>query len=185
MASLIPISTYGPLTFTSRCLQVQSLSPLSLSSTSSSFHILQVAYKEAMVLNQLGLQAGASLSWHIIPEIKSIINSFTDDIIREMENEVSNDDWTPIKCPQPEVKFPGKASSSLSKREAERLKESKEDADSPIKKSSSTITSLFGGVTFENEDDDIEIAESNVSGVDIYTSSSYDWIVAIMTYFIG
>lgn len=65
----------------------------------------QVAYKEAMVLDLLGLQAGASLSWHIIPEIKSIINSFTDDIIREMENEVSNDDWTPIRCPQPEVQY--------------------------------------------------------------------------------
>lgn len=80
---MLSVSFDGPLTFTSRCLQV--------------------AYKEAMVLDQLGLQAGASLSWHIIPEIKSIINSFTDDIIREMETEVSNDDWTPIRCSQPEV----------------------------------------------------------------------------------
>lgn len=60
----------------------------------------------------------------------------------------------------------------------------KEDSQT-LKKSSSTITSLFGGVTFENEDDNIEIAESNTSEVEIYTSSSYDWIVAIMTYFIG
>jgi hypothetical protein len=135
-----------------------------------------------MVLNQLGLQAGASLSWHIIPEIKSIINSFTDDIIREMEIEVSNEDWTPIKCPQPEVKFPGK--NTPSKRETERMKETQQDSE-VITKSASTITSLFGGVSFENEDDDIEIVESNVSEVEIYTSSSYDWIVAVMTYFIG
>jgi hypothetical protein len=40
-------------------------------------------------------------------------------------------------------------------------------------------------VTFENEDENLEIAESNVSGVEIFTSSSYDWIVAIMTFFIG
>lgn len=56
-----------------------------------------------MVLDQLGLQGGASLSWHIVPEIKSIINSFTEDIIKVMEEEVSKDDWTPIKCLQPEV----------------------------------------------------------------------------------
>lgn len=54
-----------------------------------------------------------------------------------------------------------------------------------IKKSSSTISSLFGGVTFENEDDNLEITESNVSEVEIFTSSSYDWIVAVLTYFIG
>jgi hypothetical protein len=78
------------------------------------------------------------------------------------------------------VRFPGKASAP-SRRE---LESNQEDSRS-LKKASSTITSLFGGVTFENEDDDIEISESNVSGVEIYTSSSYDWIVAIMTYFIG
>ncbi len=54
-------------------------------------------------MDQLGLQGGASLGWHIVPEIRTIISSFADDIIREMENEVAKDDWTPIKCTQPEV----------------------------------------------------------------------------------
>ena len=59
----------GPLTFTAQCLQV--------------------AFKEARVLDQLGLQGVASLGWHIVPEVKSIINAFADTIIREMEIEVN------------------------------------------------------------------------------------------------
>jgi hypothetical protein len=41
------------------------------------------------VLDQLGLQGVASLGWHIVPEIKSILNAFADTIIRELELEVS------------------------------------------------------------------------------------------------
>ena len=78
------------------------------------------------------------------------------------------------------MKFPGK--NSLSTQEAEKITNKDQNV---VKKSSSTISSLFGGVTFENEDDNIEITESNISEVEIFTSSSYDWIVAVLTFFIG
>ena len=58
----------GPLSFVSRCLHV--------------------AFREASVLDTLRLQGCASLGWHILPEIRSIMNSITDDVIRAIDIQV-------------------------------------------------------------------------------------------------
>mmetsp|Transcript_165 Transcript_165/g.289 ORF Transcript_165/g.289 Transcript_165/m.289 type:complete len:830 (+) Transcript_165:163-2652(+) len=152
--SYFTATVMGPLTFAARCLQV--------------------AYRESVVLDQLGLQGGASLGWHIVPEIKTIISNFADEIIREMEGEVARDDWAQVKCPQPEVKLPGKVGVVKSP-------EKKTEHSTPKK---GGLSGLFGGVSVEDEGEALDAEESTIE-VDAYTSASYDWVVALMTYFIG
>ena len=64
----------GPLTFVSRCLHV--------------------AFREASVLDALRLQGRASLGWHILPEVRTIMNSLADDVIRIMDTQIEKEEWT-------------------------------------------------------------------------------------------
>jgi hypothetical protein len=45
--------------------------------------------------------------------------------------------------------------------------------------------SLFGSVRHADEDEDTLDVEESTADLDIYTSTSYEWVVAMMTYFIG
>lgn len=47
-----------------------------------------MAFREASVLDALRLQGCASLGWHILPEIRSIMNSIADDVIRAIDIQV-------------------------------------------------------------------------------------------------
>ena len=44
-----------------------------------------------------------------MPEIKSIVNSFADDIIKDIESKVLQDDWVKAKCANSEVTLPQRA----------------------------------------------------------------------------
>lgn len=59
----------GPLSFVSRCLQV--------------------AFRESLVLDQLGLQGASALGWHLLPEIRMILGGFADSMIRALDAEVT------------------------------------------------------------------------------------------------
>lgn len=45
-----------------------------------------------------------------MPEIKAIVNSFADDIIKDLEGRVAQDDWQRVRCTQSEVRLPRSAS---------------------------------------------------------------------------
>eukprot|EP00603_Paraphysomonas_imperforata_P004474 CAMPEP_0114420236 /NCGR_PEP_ID=MMETSP0103-20121206/4451_1 /TAXON_ID=37642 ORGANISM="Paraphysomonas imperforata, Strain PA2" /NCGR_SAMPLE_ID=MMETSP0103 /ASSEMBLY_ACC=CAM_ASM_000201 /LENGTH=763 /DNA_ID=CAMNT_0001588705 /DNA_START=97 /DNA_END=2388 /DNA_ORIENTATION=+ len=155
-------ATEGPLTFTSRCLQV--------------------AFREAVVLDRLGLQGASSLSWNMMPEIKAIVNSFADDIIKDIENKVLQDDWVKVKCTNSEVTLPCRAAT---KKSAAPATQSDPDTTSKPKRG---LSSLFGGISNVEDDDDniIDTVENTLSGdISIYTSTSYQWVSALLTYFIG
>lgn len=55
-------------------------------------------------------------------------------------------------------------------------------ADKP---KSSALSGLFGGVLHAAEDDDSLDVDETTADLEIYTSRSYDWVVSMMTYFIG
>lgn len=44
-----------------------------------------------------------------MPEIKSIVNSFADDMIKDIENKVLQDNWVKMKCANSEVTLPQRA----------------------------------------------------------------------------
>ena len=55
-----------------------------------------------------------------MPEIKAIVNNFADDIIKDVEGKVAQDDWVRVKCAQSEVVLPKRtlqsAAASMSKK---------------------------------------------------------------------
>lgn len=67
----------GPLTFVSDCLQA--------------------VFKESMRLDVLGLEGSSSLGWTLLPEIKTLIRNFTNDIIEEIGVQVQEDSWMPYR----------------------------------------------------------------------------------------
>ena len=48
-----------------------------------------------------------------MPEIKAIVNSFADGIIKEIENKVQRDDWAKERCSHLEVSLPRRAQVKL------------------------------------------------------------------------
>ena len=67
----------GPLTFVSDCLQS--------------------VFKESIRLDVLGLEGSSSLGWTLLPEIKTLIRNFTNDIIEEIGVQVQEDSWYPYR----------------------------------------------------------------------------------------
>ena len=43
-----------------------------------------------------------------MPEIKTIVNSFADDIIKDIESKVLNDDWIKTACKNSEISLPNR-----------------------------------------------------------------------------
>lgn len=67
----------GPLTFASDCLQS--------------------VFRESIRLDVLGLEGSSSLGWTLLPEIKTLIRNFTNDIIEEIGVQVQEDNWVPYR----------------------------------------------------------------------------------------
>jgi hypothetical protein len=74
----------GPLTFVSDCLQA--------------------VFKESVRLDVLGLEGSSSLGWTMLPEIKTLIRNFTNDIIEEVGVQVQEDSWHPFREGRPQAR---------------------------------------------------------------------------------
>ena len=76
----------GPLKFTRECLNI--------------------ALQQAAELSRTGLQGFADLSWLLLPELKKLINVYSEDLLKETINQVRLDTWTGMRARAVSVNLP-------------------------------------------------------------------------------
>ncbi len=76
----------GPLKFTRECLNI--------------------AFQQAVELNRTGLQGFADLSWLLLPQLKKLVNSYSEDLIKETINQVRVDTWVGTKARVVTIEIP-------------------------------------------------------------------------------
>jgi hypothetical protein len=76
----------GPLKFTRECLNI--------------------VFHHAIELNQTGLQSFADLSWLLLPQLKKLVNTYSEDLIKETINQVQLDSWVGYKPRMTSIQLP-------------------------------------------------------------------------------
>ncbi len=58
---------------------------------------INIAFVQASEMNMTGLQGFADLSWLMLPQLKKLVNSYGEDLIKETINQVRLDSWLGLK----------------------------------------------------------------------------------------
>lgn len=163
----------GPLTFASDCLQA--------------------VFKESVRLDVLGLEGSSSLGWTLLPEIKTLIRNFTNDIIEEIGVQVQEDNWLPYRegrqsfkgslWPPGVLYNPATQSCSRSGGISRRSLYS-ERASVSVHNRTSSSAHPNSPINGRGSLSPLAAAASEVAD-EMYLSASYVWVVAVLSEFLA